>query len=80
MQKRGGGEFPVHHHVGRETGAEQLDRSAQQTLSGRVFAIARSVGFDIKREAQPRPHHAGEDQVVSIAHDLLIGIAMGTAQ
>src|SRR6266550_1673823 len=74
------GEFPVHDDVGGETDAQQLPSAAQQTLPGSVFAVPRSIWFNVKRERQPRPHHAGQDQVVPIAHDLVLGIAVGTAK
>jgi len=52
----------------------------QQALSGGVFTIARSVGFDITRQKQSRPHHTGQHQVVSIAYDLMVRIAIRTTQ
>src|SRR5712692_11890683 len=80
MEKRSRGESPIHNDVGRETDAEPFDGPTQQTLPGGVFAIARSIRFDIKRERQPCPHHGGQDHMVPIAHDLMVRIAIRTTQ
>jgi len=50
MEKGSGGEFPIHDDVGCETNAEPCDNPTQQALPGGVFAIAWSIGLDIKRE------------------------------
>src|SRR5229473_2092396 len=80
MEKRSRGESPIHNDVGRETDAEPFDGPTQQTLPGGVFAIARSIRFDVKRERQPRPHHGDQDHRVPIAHDLLVRITVGTTE
>src|SRR5713101_6414497 len=80
MEKRSRGESPIHNDVGRETDAEPFDGPTQQTLPDGVFAIARSIRFDVKRERQPRPHHGDQDHLVPIAHDLLVRITVGTTE
>src|SRR2546422_4951049 len=80
MKKRRGGELPIDDHVVGKTPAQVTPRAPQQALTGGVFTITRSVGFDIEREGQPGSHHAEQRQVVSIADDLARGLAKGTTQ
>src|SRR5437016_347342 len=80
MEKGSRGKFPIHDNVGRETDAQPFDSPTQQTLPGGIFAVACSIGLDIKRERQPRPHNTGQDHMVPITGNLLVRIPVRTAE
>ena len=55
-------------------------RATQQALPGRVFTVARSVGFDVHGQGEVATDHRRQDEVMAIAEDLSVGIAVGAAQ
>ncbi len=80
MQERGGGEFPIHHHVVGEAGTERADGAPQEDLARPVFTLSRPVGFDIEGERQAGSHHTDQGQVMTVAGNLSSVIAVGAAE
>ena len=80
VQKRGGGEFSVDHHVIDEARSQVFPHATQQALPGSVFTVARPVGFDVHGQGEVATDHRCQDQVMAIAQDLSVGVAVGTAQ
>jgi hypothetical protein len=65
--------------MGPNQSIEVSDGPAKQALSARIFAIARPIGLDVERQNQSCSHHAGQNQVMSIADDSLVPMAMRAA-
>src|SRR3982074_3482091 len=79
MQKRCGGKFSVDHHIIDEASSQAPPHAAHQTLPGSVFTVARPVGFDVHGQGEVATNHHRNDEVMAIAEDLSVGIAVGTA-
>ncbi len=80
MQKRCSGKFSVDHHIIDEARSQAHPHATQQALPGSVFTVARPVGFDVHGQGEVTANHRRQDQVMTIADDLSVGIAVGTAQ
>src|SRR6266403_872649 len=80
MQERCGGEFTVRDHILRQSFPHAPVHPPQQALSGRVLAIARSVGFPIAGQRQASSHHADHHQRMLIAQNLFLGIVLRAAE
>src|SRR5215470_525627 len=80
VQKRGGCKSSVDYHVINEARSQVRAHATQQTLPRGVFAVTRPIGFDIRGQGEWATHHRRQDQVMTIAEDLSLAIAVGTAQ
>src|SRR5467141_4895105 len=79
MKKRCGGKFSVDHHIIDEARSQAHPHATQQALPGSVFTVARPVGFDVHWQGKVATNHRRNDEVMAIAEDLSVGIAVGTA-
>src|SRR5215472_1631508 len=80
MEKGGRGKFSVNHHIVNEACSQILAHASQQTLPGSVFTVARPIGFHVYRQDEVAADHCGEHEMMSVAGDFFLGIAVGTAQ
>jgi hypothetical protein len=78
---RGGrGIATIDHQVIGEAGSQLAYRTRQETLSGGVRTVARSIRFGIKRERQTGAHHTDAGQLMAMADHFLFSITLGTTQ
>src|SRR5204863_8087512 len=80
MEERGRGKFSVNHHIVDEACSQVLAHASQQTLPGSVFTVARPIGFHVHRQDEVAADHGREHQMMPVAGDFFLGIAVGTAQ
>src|SRR5947207_15413569 len=80
MEERGRGKFSVNHHIVDEACSQVLAHASQQTLPGSVFTVARPIGFHVHRQDEVAADHGREHEMMPVAGDFFLGIAVGTAQ
>jgi hypothetical protein len=79
MQKRSGGEFPIHHHVVGEAGAQRGEGAPREALARRIFTIPWPVGFHIAGESQAGSHYTDQGQMMTVAGNLAGRVRVGAA-
>src|SRR2546427_2425852 len=80
MEERGRGKFSVNHHIVDEACSQVLAHASQQALPGSVFTVARPIGFHVHRQDEVAADHGREHEMMPVAGDFFLGIAVGTAQ
>src|SRR5207249_11626836 len=61
-------------------GSQAHPHATRSPLPGSVLTVARPVGFDVCGQGEVATNHRRNDEVMAIANDLSVGIAVGTAQ